>query len=94
MTEESASQEIDKGKDEADEDLGNLDSGGDDLEERLKQNEAMSDDIEVPEPDRGESLSISEPPDDDSDGGAAEEAGVDADAVPEDQGEAANEAGQ
>ncbi|MDQ2675755.1 MAG: hypothetical protein M3Y34_03020 [Actinomycetota bacterium] len=94
MSEDDASTEMDHGKREADEELGDLDSTGDDLEQRLEENEAMTDEIEVPEPDRGDSLSISEPPDDDSDEGAAEEAGVDADAVPEGEGEAAEEAGQ
>ena len=94
MSEDDASTEINESKREANEELGDMESTGDDLEQRLEENEAMSDEIEVPEPDHGDSLSISEPPDEDSDDAAAEEAGVDAGAVPEGEGEAAGEAGQ
>ena len=94
MSQDDASTEINEGKREANEELGDMESTGDALEQRLEENEAMSDEIEVPEPDHGDSLSISEPPDEDSEDGAAEEAGVDAGAVPEGEGEAADEAGQ
>jgi hypothetical protein len=94
MSEDDATSQIEESKREASEDLGDLESTGDDMEQRLEENEEMSEDIEVPEPDHGDSLSISDPPEDGSDDSAAEEAGVDEGAVPEDEGEAAHEAGQ
>ena len=87
MSEENPQSEIDKSDREADDALGDLENKGDEMETRLDEHESGEDEVEVPEPDRGEDLSISEPPEDD-------EPGVGKGDIPEDQGEAADEAGQ
>ena len=87
MSEENPQREIDKSDREADDALGDLEDKADDMETRLDEHESGESDVEVPEPGRGDDLSISEPPGED-------EPGVGEGDVPEDQGEAADEAGQ
>ena len=87
MSDENPQSEIDEAEHEADEDLGKMEDDAAEMEDRLEEHESRSEDVEVPEPDQGDDLSISTPED-------KEAAGVGGDDVPEDQGEAADEAGQ
>jgi hypothetical protein len=87
MSEEDVSPDIDEAKREADQELGDLEDAAEDMDERLAESESKGGTVEVPEPDQGDDLSISDPPGED-------EPGVGTGDVPEDEGEAAAEAGQ
>lgn len=93
MTEEDGQSEIDKSKREASEEFNELEDKGDEMEERLEEHESAGEDVEVPEPGKGEDLSISTQEDNEA-AGLGEEAGLSEDAVPDDEGEAAGGAGQ
>jgi hypothetical protein len=84
---DSPQDEIDEAKSEADEELGEMDDTADEMSDRLEEHESGDEDVEVPEPDQGESLDITEQE-------ADEDSPVDAGGVPRDQGEVADEAGQ
>jgi hypothetical protein len=87
MSEDNPQREIDDASQEADADLGELEDEAAAMGERLEEHESDEDEVEVPEPGHGETLSMSEPEGED-------EPGVGEGDVPEDQGEAADAAGQ
>ena len=60
MSEDNPQSEIDDHERKADEEFGDLEDKADDMDERLEEHEAGDEDVEVPEPDQGESLSISD----------------------------------
>jgi len=87
MSEENPEGEIDGAKREADEELGEMEDNAEKMGERLAEHESAQEELEVPQPDHGDDLSMSEPKD-------KEAAGVAEPDIPEDQDEAAEEAGQ
>ena len=87
MSEETHHSDINEAKRENDDELGAMENDAQAMDERLEKHESEGEEVEVPEPDYGEDLSISDPPDED-------EPGVGEGDVPEGEGEAAGEAGQ
>jgi hypothetical protein len=86
-TEEGGHNEIGEAEREADEKLGGLDEDATRMDDRLSEHESEEEEIEVPQPGKGDDLSLSRPDGED-------EPGVGEADVPEDQDEAADEAGQ
>lgn len=60
MTDNDAQSELDESRRDASEELGEMEGQADEMEDRLVENEAAGEEVEVPEPDQGEDLSISE----------------------------------
>jgi len=87
MSEEDANSEIDEAKREADEKLGGLEKDAERMDDRLSEHESAQEEVEVPQPNQGDDLTISQPDGED-------EPGVGEGDVPEDGDEAAGEAGQ
>ena len=87
MSEESPQGQIDETEHDADKELGEMESEAAEMDDRLEEHESGEEEVEVPEPDRGETFSMDEP--DGEDAAVADESGI-----PEDQGEAADAAGQ
>ena len=87
MSEESHNSDLNDAKRENDDQLGELDADAQKMDERLEKHESEAEAVEVPEPDYGDDLSISDPPGED-------EPGVGEGDVPEGEGEAADKAGQ
>jgi len=87
MSDDNPEGEINEAKREADEDLGEMEDNAEKMDERLDEHESGQEDLEVPQPDHGDDLSMSEPKD-------KKAAGVAEPDIPEDQGEAAEEAGR
>ncbi|MEJ7876443.1 MAG: hypothetical protein WKF62_07260 [Solirubrobacterales bacterium] len=87
MSDEGAHSEIDEAKRQADEKLGGLEEDATRMDDRLSEHESDAEEIEVPQPDKGDGLSLSQPDGED-------EPEVSEDDVPDDEGEAADEAGQ
>ena len=63
MSDEDGQDAIDESKRETNEEFSELADKGDEMEERLSEHESAGEDVEVPEPGKGDDLSISAPDD-------------------------------